>query len=241
MSRGSRGARAASSPGNELPAAGVHVKICGVCRASDAEVSLAAGADYVGVIVHGPGPRMQGVAGAAAIFAAVPAHRRVGVFVDGELDEVLEAARLLDLAVVQLHGGEAPAYVAAVAGAGVRVWKAGHPANADEYDEFVREFAGTAEALLLDGGSAGQPGGSGRRFDWRAIAARRAGPVPPLIAAGGLDAANVADAVKLLAPVGVDVSSGVEEAVGRKSAAKVRAFVQAAKRAASDLEQEKKR
>jgi phosphoribosylanthranilate isomerase len=214
-------------------AARVGVKICGVCRAADARLALAADADYIGVIVHGPGPRVLGAARAAGVLDPVPTAARVGVFVDLDAAAVLDAASTLRLGVIQLHGEELPAEVARIhALATARVWKAVRPRDARDFAAAVASYRGIADALLVDAGTAGMPGGSGARFDWSVVAAHRAelGALP-LIVAGGLNPANVAEAVRRLAPSIVDVSSGVEEAIGRKSAAKVRDFVARARQA----------
>jgi indole-3-glycerol phosphate synthase / phosphoribosylanthranilate isomerase len=216
--------------GRPRRARGAGVKICGVCRAADARAALAAGADYVGVIVEARGPRRQGVAGAAAVLADVPPGRRVGVFADVAADAVLAAAAALELGVIQLHGDESAATVAAIRrGTGAAIWKATQPGPAS-LAELAARYGPSLDALLVDGGR----GGSGERFDWAAVGAERGAlGALPLVAAGGLDAHNVAAAIRALGPAIVDVSSGVEEQLGAKSEAKMKAFVAAARSAAT--------
>lgn len=214
------------------------VKICGVCRVEDARLALAAGADLVGVIVHGPGPRAQGSVRAAAILDVVPRRRRAGVFVNASVEAVLAAADAAGLAIIQLHGDESVEEVQRIRTAtGAQVWKALRPAGRRGFERLAARYAGCADALLLDGGGEGAYGGTGRRFDWSSVADRRSafGAVP-LVVAGGLNAANVAQAVRLLRPAVVDVSSGVESVVGRKSPEQVRAFIAAVRRIALELE-----
>jgi phosphoribosylanthranilate isomerase len=210
--------------------AAVKVKICGVCSAEDAALALAAGADLVGVIVSGPGPRAQGVERAAAVFREVPAAARAGVFVDLPAEDVVAAAIALELGVVQLHGSEDANYVAAVrralGDAGCAIWKVVHARQAVDIATAAARYRGAAHGLLLD--SAG--GGTGRRFAWERVApGRPAAAGFTLAVAGGLAPENVAEAVALFGPDVVDVSSGVEAAIGRKSAARMRAFVAGAR------------
>jgi phosphoribosylanthranilate isomerase len=213
----------------------VEIKICGLCRPEDAAWAAEAGADYLGVVLAPGGRRSRSLEEAASIFGAAPDARRVGVFVDAGVDEVVAAARRLGLAVVQLHGGEAPRVAAELrAAGGWQVWKAIRPRDRSEFLAGVEAYGAVVDAILVDGWSAAAPGGTGARFPWDEVAAARSS-VPPglrLFVAGGLDPANVAEAVARLAPDGVDVSSGVEAVVGEKAPEKVRAFIAAARKAA---------
>lgn len=211
----------------------IDVKICGVCRPGDARVAADAGAAYIGVIVGAGGPRRRSVADAERIYAAAEGVRRVGVFADASPAEVADVARLLALDVVQLHGAEGPDIVAAVAAAGPwSVWKAVRPLDASSLGAELAQWRGRVDALLVDGDSPGGRGGMGVRAPWDALAAARwNGDGPRLVLAGGLRPANVAEAVARLRPDVVDVSSGVEAAVGEKDEAFIRAFVRAARNA----------
>jgi phosphoribosylanthranilate isomerase len=140
--------------------------------------------------------------------------RRVGVFVDEARERVEEIARIAALDVAQLHGEETPADYPA----SLEVWKA---VRVGEALDLARWRDCPAEALLLDGPA------SGRSFDWRL-----ASPAPkPVILAGGLDATNVADAVALAHPWGVDACSRIESAPGKKDHRKMNEFLDAAKAA----------
>jgi phosphoribosylanthranilate isomerase len=221
------------------PAGGPAVKICGICSAGDAALAAAAGADYLGVILVPGRSRSRTLEEAAAILSAAPGVRRVGVFVDPAPGDVLEAAALLRLDVVQFHGDEGPALLRAVraalpVAARPRLWKALRVREPGEIVQGVRVYASVADGLLLEGWSERGHGGVGARFDWTAAATPRAA-LPPgleLVVAGGLDPGNVAEAVRLLRPHVVDVSSGVEAAPCRKSAQRVHAFIAAAREAA---------
>lgn len=209
---------------------GPGVKICGLTRPEDAALVAAAGAAYGGVILAPGGKRSISAARAAELFEGL-ALRRVGVFVDAPVEELVRAAADAGLDVVQLHGDETPAYVRELRGrGGWEVWKAVRPRNASEFTEYVQQYADLVDGLLVDGWSESARGGTGARFAWAEVAPYR-DLVPPhvaLIVAGGLDADNLARAVELLRPTLVDVSSGVERAPGIKDPARIRAFVDGA-------------
>lgn len=212
----------------------VKVKICGLCRPEDASLAADARADYLGVILAPGGRRSQTVDSAARIYAAAPGVRRVGVFVDAAPDLVRATAERLELDVVQLHGDEVPEQVAELRGHPWRVWKVIRPRSAAEVLEGAERFEGLADAILLDGWSASAPGGTGTAFPWAEVAEVR-GRLPAgleLAIAGGLGPLNVAEAIARLAPDIVDVSSGVESAIGVKDPILVRGFATAARAAA---------
>jgi len=211
----------------EQPAPGrVRVKICGLTRPDDAVAAERAGADAIGMI-FAPSKRCLELPAAAEIIAAVgPFVTTVGVFRDAQLETVIDTLEQLRLDVAQLHGGEGASYVAAVR-RHARVLKAfSHTEVPDPAS--LRDHP--ADAFLLDGP---RPG-SGEPYDWRAVAAWRGHP--RLVLAGGLNPANVAEAVTTLRPYAVDVASGVERTAGVKDHDLVRRFVEqvrAAERSAS--------
>lgn len=207
----------------------VRVKFCGLVRREDAEAAVAAGADYLGVILAPGGKRTVTAAHAAGVLRGLPA-RRVGVFVDATAEEIRAAAAAVPLDVAQLHGDEAPETAAALRAAGLEVWKALRPRSGAELAAEAPRWAGAVDALLLDGWHPDARGGTGARFPWEAVAAVR-DRLPAglrLVAAGGLAPDNVARAVALLRPYAVDVSSGVETAPGVKDARRMREFAAAA-------------
>lgn len=194
-----------------------------------------AGADFVGLNFYPPSPRAVTPAEAAALIAAAPATlKKVGLFVDPDdalLDHTLAAATF-DL--LQLQGGETPDRVAAIrARFGIPVIKALKIATAADFEP-VTAFARVADWILFDGAPPKDkknalPGGNAARFDWTLLAGRDF--ARPWMLSGGLDPANVAEAIRISGARCVDVSSGVESAPGRKDPARIRAFVQAAKAA----------
>lgn len=207
---------------------GTAVKICGLTRAPDAEVAVALGAEYVGVIFAG-GPRHLTPAAAAGVLAPVGDRaRRVGVFATDDPSAIADAVAAARLDVVQLHGPATPSRVAEVrACAGVHVWVVARVDGARLPEDFAARYA-AADALVLDAKAPGALGGTGTRFDWDAAAvAMRAHRGKPLVVAGGLTAATVRAAIATLAPAVVDVSSGVESAPGVKDPGAIRAFVEA--------------
>jgi phosphoribosylanthranilate isomerase len=195
------------------------LKICGITNPADAAAAMEGGATALGFNFYAGSPRYIAPENAAQIPSA-PGVRRVGVFVNEERARVEEIARIASLDVVQLHGDEAPEdYPAALA-----VWKAVRVTesfDSSEYDGWP------AEALLLDGPAAELYGGAGIAFDWRlaGVSSRR------IILAGGLDASNVAEAIALVRPWGVDACSRIESAPGKKDHKKMSKFLQAARAA----------
>ncbi len=202
-------------------------KVCGIARPSDAEQAVRAGANAVGMIFYPPSPRAVTAAKAAQILAVVPAAvRRVGVFVDEPPEAIAAAVRQAGLSVVQLHGAENPDRCAAVRralGPGVEVWKAlrvGDGFDAAGLDGFA------VDAFLLDTARGAAYGGTGETFPWSAaVEAKRYGKI---VLAGGLHGGNVAEAVRLMRPWGVDASSLLERRPGVKDPAKVARFLDAA-------------
>jgi phosphoribosylanthranilate isomerase len=208
----------------------VRVKICGLRTAADVEAVAGAGAAYAGFVFFPKSPRHLTLPEAwLAALAAPPGLAKVALTVDADdaaLDAIVEA---VPLDMLQLHGHETPDRVAQVrARYRLPVMKA--LGIADEGDlAALAEYLAVADQMLIDAKpprDAVLPGGNGLAFDWRLLAGRR-WPKPWMLA-GGLSAANVAEAVRLTGARQVDVSSGVESAPGVKDAARVAAFVAAA-------------
>lgn len=198
------------------------VKICGITNEDDALFAVAMGADAVG-FVFAPSTRQIAAQKAYDITRRLPPEiLTVGVFRDELPGRVIEVAHKAGVKAVQLHGRETPEQTAEVAGSirwVIKAFSATSPqlAKADRY--------GT-DLILVD---APTPG-SGKVFDWGL--ADEAPEGLRLILAGGLDPDNVADAIEAVEPWGVDVSSGVETAPGRKDPTKVRRFIANARAAA---------
>jgi len=201
----------------------VKVKICGITNPTDAVVAAEAGADALGFIFYPKSPRYISFESAANIIRELPARiLKVGVFVNASREDVLAAQQECQLSVLQFHGEETSEFCAGFSG---QTWKAFRVTGAETLNRLA---AYRTTAWLLDAWSPAMPGGTGERFDWDlAVEAQKAGR--PIILAGGLTPENVMSAVQRVRPMGVDVSSGVEMAPGRKDSAKVKAFVSAAK------------
>jgi phosphoribosylanthranilate isomerase len=212
------------------------VKICGVCSPPDAALVAELGADYIGVILAPGRSRSRTVAEAASIYEAAGGVRRVGVFVDATPDEVLRVAERLKLDVVQLHGAETAEHAQSCRAAGRAVWKAVPVRGAADVEHAFGVYAGSTDALLLDGAPAAAAGGTGVAFGWSEVAPllERWPPSLRLVVAGGLHADNVLVAIGALRPDVVDVSSGVEAAPGVKSELQLRRFLTAARTGAAE-------
>lgn len=211
--------------------ADVRVKICGLRSVADVRAAAAAGAGYAGFVFFAKSPRNLTVAEARELALAAPVGlAKVALVVDADdatLDEIVEA---VPLDMLQLHGHESPDRVAEVRSRyGLPVMKA--VGVADEGDlAAIFDYSTVADQLLIDAKppkGAALPGGNGLSFDWRLVAQRRW--LRPWMLAGGLTPDTVAEAIRLTNARQVDVSSGVESAPGVKDAARMAAFVAAAR------------
>ncbi|MBV9606341.1 MAG: phosphoribosylanthranilate isomerase [Solirubrobacterales bacterium] len=200
------------------------IKFCGLTRLDDAELAVASGAWAIGLIFWPRSPRRCKLDAAVEIAAALKRRVEVaGVFVNATLDHVAATADAVGLTMLQLHGDEGPAYCAEAARrTGAKVIKAARVrsrADVQALSPFHTDFH------LLDGYTAGVPGGTGETFAWE-IAQTHRGKVP-LILSGGLTAENVTEAIATVHPFAVDVASGVERHPGVKDPDKLRAFAAA--------------
>jgi phosphoribosylanthranilate isomerase len=194
------------------------VKICGITSESDALLAVAMGADAIG-FVFAPSSRQVSVRLVDDIIRRLPPEvLTVGVFRDEHPDRVIEIARTAGLGAVQLHGRESVDATHQVH-ASIPVLIKAFAAGSDDLHR-ADEFG--ANMILVDGATPG----SGTAFDWSLMDAVSSDT--KLILAGGLAPDNVAAAIRRVKPWGVDVSSGVESAPGRKDARKLRAFIEAA-------------
>jgi phosphoribosylanthranilate isomerase len=201
----------------------VKVKICGITNLEDALAAVSWGADALG-FVFAPSPRQVTRQQVANIVAGLPPFVcKVGVFIDSELQEVKETMRACGLDLAQLHGSESPDFCQELFPRVIKSFRV--------EDESVLALLPQykVSAYLLDSYNEALKGGTGRSFDWGI--AKKATHYGPIILSGGLTSANVRQAIPLVRPYAVDVSSGVESKPGVKDHAKLRAFLETAKKA----------
>jgi len=209
----------------------VRVKICGLMRPKDARYAAGAGADYLGAILsEGFGRSVPAVLAREFVQSGGPPL--VAVFVDEPTGDAVAKARQVSASVLQLHGDESPAVVDELRREGNwALWKAVRPRFTEELLRVADWYAEHVDALLVDGWHREFPGGARVRAPWEVIEKIR-GQLPSglaLVVAGGLTPDTVAEAVARLTPDVVDVSSGIESAPRQKDAAKVEAFIRAAR------------
>jgi phosphoribosylanthranilate isomerase len=194
------------------------VKVCGICRAEDAQLAVTLGASAIGFIFWPTSPRYCDPARARDIAAQLPAHiTTVGVFVDQPVSQVIEIADRIPLGAIQLHGNEAVEDFDRVRQPLIKAVAVIDSFVPDEVDRLP-----VGVTVLLDAHDPVRRGGTGRTIDWSTaaqVAARRR-----TILSGGLNAGNVREAIAHVHPHMIDVSSGVESAPGLKDAGKLQAF-----------------
>jgi phosphoribosylanthranilate isomerase len=194
----------------------LQIKVCGITRIKDARLAVKLGVDMLGFIFYRKSPRWIALRDARTIMSELPATvDRVGVFVNEELNRVIDIGHRLRLDYVQLHGRESASYVAAVRRSGLKVIKAYSITKPSDYATAIRS---KADLVLLD--HAG--GGTGTRFDWSLQPPRR---IRNLVLAGGVGIDNVAEGIARFRPMVVDVNSSVESSPGRKSARRLKTFM----------------
>ena len=203
------------------------VKICGLTRPDEALQCARMGADAIGLVFYSSSPRHLTPRQAGDICHRLPPDvRAVGVFVDMPFEKIISLASGCGFRTVQLHGSETPKHVARLAKEGLKVIKTlftnRHPgiAQAPRYE--------AASAFLVECGRGNLPGGNALTWNWKLPA--NLFQNHPVILAGGLDPGNICEALLAGRPDAVDVSSGVEAAVGKKDLHKVLAFLAAVKR-----------
>ena len=211
------------------------VKICGLSTPETLDVALDAGADMVGFVFFPPSPRHLAFEVARALGRRVRGRaQKVALTVDADKEFLATVVGALQPDILQLHGAESTAQVRAMARLfGLPVMKA-LPIAAKDDLERIAPYASVADRLLFDARApqeATRPGGLGNSFDWRLL--ETVTPGIPYMLSGGLDAGNIAEALRITRATAVDISSGVERAVGVKDPDKIRAFVRAARAAAT--------
>jgi phosphoribosylanthranilate isomerase len=217
------------------------VKICGLRTSEALDVAIESGADQVGFVFFPPSPRNLGLEAARLLGERAQGRAaKVALTVNANNDTLAAIVAALKPDMLQLHGDETPDRVAVVRSRfGLPVMKALPIATRADLSP-IREFDKVADRLLFDARApqdATRPGGLGVPFDWALLAGIK--PAVPFMLSGGLDARNVAEALRITRAPGVDVSSGVERAPGEKDPDKIRAFIRAARAADAALGQSK--
>ena len=197
------------------------IKICANTNLADALAAAEAGADAVGFVFASSPRRIVPEAAGAITEQLPPSVEKIGVFLNEPLPSLLAAIEQAHLTGAQLHGNESADYISELRRElpVLKIIKGLSPG------ESAAGFA--SDFILVDSGTAGSRGGTGKTFDWNAYAAWLRQINQPVILAGGLTANNVAEAIRILHPFGVDVASGVEATKGMKDHAKLRAFIAA--------------
>jgi phosphoribosylanthranilate isomerase len=212
------------------------IKICGITNVADAEAAVEAGADAIGLNFYSASSRFVDRVVARSIVAAVGNRVcKVGVFVNAPVEEVMTSCDDLRLDLVQLHGDERPDVLRRLAPRPVmKAFRIGADGLAPvrHWFEVCQRMSLFPQRVLLDAFRPGQYGGTGQTTDWPMAAAYAQTPgLPPLVLAGGLTPANVAEAIRVVQPAAVDTAGGVESAPGRKDTTKMRDFIVAARAA----------
>lgn len=209
----------------------VQVKICGITNLEDALVAVKAGADALGFNFYPGSPRYIRPSDAYSIIESLPVETLcIGVFVNERPETVARIANQAGLSGLQFHGDETPEYAGAFDSQlvgrrfrikALRVGAEFNPEAAARYE---------TDAILLDAFDTRARGGTGQRIDWE-VARRTRALVPKLFLAGGLGPDNIEEAIRTVAPYGVDACSGLESEPGRKDPARVRDFIRLARAA----------
>jgi phosphoribosylanthranilate isomerase len=213
------------------------VKICGLSTVEALDVALDAGADMVGFVFFPPSPRNISFKAASGLESRVRGQaKKVALSVDADDTFLSYVVDALGPDILQLHGNESPLRVAEIkARFKLPVMKAIAVETKADLAAIAR-YAAVADNLLFDARApreATRPGGLGKAFDWRLL--ENLHPGVPFMLSGGLNAGNVGEALRITRAPGVDVSSGVERAPGKKDPDKIRAFVRAARLATKPI------
>lgn len=197
------------------------IKFCGFTRAQDAQLAVALGVDALGLVFYENSKRYITIEQAQTIVPHIPALvNSIGVFVNAEAAFVHQVLKKIKLSCLQFHGDENESYCRSFALPYIKVISM---KNNIDVLAAIKQYP-SASAIILDTYHGQQIGGSGNSFDWQLIPDN----LPkPLILAGGLTVANVAEAITTMQPYGLDLSSGIESAPGIKDPQKMQQFIAA--------------
>jgi phosphoribosylanthranilate isomerase len=229
------------------------VKICGITNLEDARTAVEAGADALGFVFYEKSPRKTNPEAAREIVAKLPSNiEKIGVFVLQDSEPAWQIAEQVGLTGLQIHfqlldnGQPDKNHEVVAVCAGQRhtfypalpaAWLFGNGRASTNLASLIEKTPERAfDRILLDSGTPEQPGGTGKKFDWVQSAAvfKQASREINVIVAGGLTPGNVAEAIRIMEPWGVDVASGVEASPGKKDPERVRAFIRAVREAERD-------
>jgi phosphoribosylanthranilate isomerase len=193
----------------------IRIKVCGITRYEDAKVAASIGVDAIGFIFYQRSPRYIPPEEAAVIIKQLPPFvSRVGVFVDEDLEKVVGITRATGIDTVQLHGSESPRYCAKIPFPVIKAFSIEPETDLSLLEQYH------VSGFLLDTWASGRRGGTGRTFDWT-IAKSACIKYSRVILAGGLNPANLEEALETVHPYGIDINSGVEIKPGIKNPRKM--------------------
>jgi len=201
------------------------LKVCGITDLADARYLAGEGVDYLGFIQHEDSPRYISPSLVRQMLDWLYGPESVGVFVNKSADEVNAVADEAGFDYVQLHGEESPETCAAIDLPIIKAIRVRHDASSDHLRAMMQRYEDQVQHFLLDTHNSSVWGGTGESFNWRL--ARELSSEYSIFLAGGIDAENVERAVQTMRPYAIDLSSGLEDAPGEKSFAKIDAFLDA--------------
>lgn len=198
------------------------VKVCGLTTLEDARFVSGAQADYVGFIFYPDSPRYIEPAKAGAIINWIEGPEKVGVFVNQPLDDVNSIAKQTGIDIVQLHGNESPEYCSMIDLPVINVFHITETTTAGDLKKEIQLYRDVADYYLFDSKTEEKWGGTGKVFNWELL--NDVMEEKPVFLSGGLNTANVKDAITTVGPSAVDLSSGLEESPGLKDFDKLEEF-----------------
>ncbi|MGB3364734.1 MAG: phosphoribosylanthranilate isomerase [Thermodesulfobacteriota bacterium] len=198
------------------------IKICGITNMEDAQAAADYGADALGFIFYKESKRYVDPQVAKSIISSLPPFiTTVGVFVNQGMDEISQIKEATGIQVAQLHGDETPEFVSSLPIDVIKVIRVKDKSDLDKVAQY------SAQAILFDTYSDKEYGGTGESFDWEIL--NNLSSEKKVILSGGLNPENVLEAVQIVRPYAVDVSSGVEDTPGKKDHTKIKKFIEAIK------------
>ena len=204
----------------------VRVKICGITNLDDGLLAAELGASALGFVFAASPRQIDANKAKASIDGLPPFISKVGIFADEDREKVRETAAFCGLDVLQFHGSEEPSYCQGFSRKVIKAFRVKDLNSLNSLSSYK------VSAYLLDSYTEDVCGGTGKTFNWQiAKEAKKAGK--PIILSGGLNPANVAEAIEEVCPYAVDVSSGVEKEAGKKDPEKLKKFMEEVKTACS--------